>query len=479
MDSVDLVALLPIIVIGATSVIVMLVTAFHRSHRLTTLLTLAGMAAALASLVPASAYAPHLITKLLAVDQYSLFLSGLFLISGIAVLVLSHTYLGKKSGEHEEFNLMLLLATLGSLVLVSSIHFVSLFLGLEILSVSLYVMIAYPRAEKRSLEAGLKYLILAGASSAILLFGMALVYAELGTMGIEQIAGSAGLAGPLLLPGFALILSGLGFKLALVPFHMWTPDIYQGAPAPVTAFVATISKGAVFGLLLRYFTVLNGYRYPSLFLLLVVVSIASMIGGNLLALMQTNVKRILAYSSIAHMGYLLVALLAGRGLAVPASMFYLVSYFISILSAFGIVSLLSTGEREAESLVDYRGLFWRRPWLAAAFAAALFSLAGIPLTAGFVAKFYLLSAGVGSAQWVLVLVLAATSAVGLFYYLRVIVALYSPLAAARDSRIQSIEPVISWAGGLVLAGLMLLLVWLGIYPAPVLRLIQQTLSPLI
>ncbi len=479
MDSADLIALLPIIVTGAASVVVMLVAAFHRDHRWTTLFALAGMVAALASIRSAASYAPRHVSPLLEVDHYSLFLSGLFLISGIAVLMLSYSYLQKKPGAREEFSLMLLLATLGSLVLVSSSHFVSFFVGLEILSVSLYVLIAYPRGEQRSLEAGLKYLILAGASSAILLFGMALVYAELGTMGFEQIARGVRVPGSLLLPGFALILSGIGFKLALVPFHMWTPDIYEGAPAPVTAFVATVSKGAVFGLLLRYFTVVNGHSYPSVVMILTLISLASMIAGNLLALMQTNVKRILAYSSIAHMGYLLVALLAGRDLAVPASIFYLVSYFISIMGAFGIVSLLSTGERDADNLEDYRGLFWRKPWLSSAFAASLFSLAGIPLTAGFVAKFYLVAAGVGSALWLLVVVLVLTSAAGLFYYLRIIVALYSPAVTVPSPKVQPFGPALAWPGGLVLAALMLLLVWLGVYPAPVLRLIQQTVSGLI
>ncbi len=474
MDSADLMALLPIIVVGAAAVIVMLLIAFRRSHGPAALAALAGEAIALASVSIAAPYAPRQVTQLLITDGYSLLLSVLILATGIAALALSHAYVRRTSGHPEEFSLMLLLATLGGLVLVSSSHFASFFVGLEILSVSLYVLISYPMRQ-RPLEAGLKYLILAGASSAILLFGMALVYAELGTMGFEQMAARAGRGSGLLLPGFALILSGLGFKLAVVPFHMWTPDIYEGAPAPVTGFVATVSKGAVFGLLLRYFTVVDGYSYRSLFLILAVVSVASMIAGNLLALMQSNVKRILAYSSIAHLGYLLVAFLAGRSMAVPASIFYLVSYFIGIMSAFGVVTLLSTGERDADELDDYRGLFWRRPWLAAALTTSLFSLAGIPLTAGFVGKFYLLAAGVGSALWLLVLVLVITSAIGLFYYLRIIVALYSPVAIPAGEGVHAVGPALSWAGGLVVAALMILMVWLGVYPSPVLRVLQQVL----
>ena len=473
MDATDLIALLPMIIIGATSVIVMLVITFQRGRGGAFLLALAGQALSLATIPMASGYAPRQVTVLLTVDSYSLILSGLFVVAGLAVLILSYSYLQRRSGELEEFSLMLLLATLGALVLVSSAHFASFLMGLEILSVSLYVLIAYTSAERRSLEAGLKYLILAGASSAILLFGMALLYAELGTMEFARIANSPNLAGPLTLPGFALVLSGIGFKLALVPFHMWTPDIYEGAPAPVTAFIATVSKGAVFALLLRYFTGADGYGHRQLLTALGMVSVASMVIGNLLALMQTNVKRLLAYSSIAHLGYLMVALLSGRDLAARVSTFYLVTYFISIMGAFGVVALLSDGERDTDELSEYRGLFWRRPWTAAVFTASLFSLAGIPLTAGFVGKFYLLTAGVGSALWAPVLVLVATSAIGLFYYLRVIVALYSSAPTTNDRGVQLFGHGLSWSGSLVLAGLLILLLWLGVYPGPFLRLIQQ------
>ncbi len=474
MKGTDLIALLPTIVLAATSVIVMLLVTFRRGRNSALLLAFVGEALGLAAIPMASDYAPCQVTTLLIVDRYSLFLSVLILLASIAVLVLSHSYLERRSGWREEFSLMLLLATLGAIVLVESSHFASFLLGLEILSVSLYVLIAYTSTERRALEAGLKYLVLAGASSAILLFGMALLYAESGTMEFARIAGSPNLTGTLMLPGFALVLSGIGFKLALVPFHMWTPDIYEGAPAPVTAFIATVSKGAVFAVLLRYFIGANGYGHRQLLVALGTVAVASMVVGNLLALMQTNVKRLLAYSSIAHLGYLMVALLAGRDRAVQASTFYLVTYFISIMSAFGVVALLSTGERDADDLSEYRGLFWRRPWVSAVLTASLFSLAGIPLTAGFVGKFYLLAAGVGSELWVLVLVLVVTSTIGLFYYLRVIVALYSAASSSGEGISRVFGPALSLSSGLVLAGLLVLLVWLGVYPAPVMRLIQQT-----
>lgn len=470
MTRTDFVALLPMIVIGLASLVVLVQTAVRRNHKAAFALTAAGEVLALASIPSAASVSPRHVTALLVTDTYSLFFSGLLLAGSFAVTVLAYGYLEKRTEEKEEFYVLLLIATLGSLVLVSSGHFVSFFLGLEILSVSLYIMIAYMGTEREPLEAGLKYLVLASASSAFLVFGMALVYAEAGTMDFSRIAFSVGVDSAVFITGFALIIGALGFKLALVPFHMWTPDVYQGAPAPVAAFVATVSKGAVFALLMRYFTLTGALAGTSMLLLITILSIASMIAGNILALLQNNLKRLLAYSSIAHLGYLLVAFVAGRDLGVPASTFYLLAYFISILAAFGVISVLSTKERDADAIDEYHGLFWRRPWLALVLSASLFSLAGIPLTAGFMGKFYLLAAGIGSARWLLVIVLVVTSAIGLYYYLRVIVALYGtpPLG----ERSETASDIIPWTGGIILGGLMIALIWFGIYPTSVMHIIQ-------
>ena len=195
---------------------------------------------------------------------------------------------------------------------------------------------------------------------------------------------------------------GIGFKLALVPFHMWTPDVYEGAPAPITAFVATVSKGAMFALLLRYFNQSGARNSTALLLVLTIVAIASMFAGNLLALLQNNVKRILAYSSIAHLGYLIVAFEAGGDMAGFAVAFYFVAYFATMLGAFGVVTMLSTPGNDLGDLESYRGLFWRRPMIASVFTVMLLSLAGIPLTAGFVGKFYIVAAGASVSLWLLV-----------------------------------------------------------------------------
>ncbi len=490
MSYAEILSALPLILAAASSVAVMLVIAFYRNHGVAALATLAGLGVSFTSIFVAAPYAPENVTGLLVIDGYALFFMGLIFAGSFVVAMLAHGYLKiKPCAEREEFYLLLLLSATGAGVLAASAHFASFFLGLETMSVSLYALIPYLKSE-RAVEAGVKYLVLAAASSAFLLFGMALIYARLGTMGFSDIA-SAGMRAymgkdPVFLGALALIAAGVGFKLAVAPFHMWTPDVYEGAPAPVSAYVATVSKGAVFALFLRYFARVDIHQSGSLMLAVAVISIGSMFIGNLLALLQDNVKRILAYSSIAHLGYLLVAFLAAGALRVTAVAYYLASYFITMLGAFGVISVLtaeSAGEKgEMEDLEDYRGLAARHPAVAAVFSAMLFSLAGIPLTAGFIGKFYVIAAGAGSALWTLLIALAVNSAIGLFYYVRVIVKMYSGAetpgglqAAVAPSPAKVAIPI---GGGLALAGLTLGLVWFGIYPPSLLYIIRSAVHSL-
>lgn len=471
-------ALCPLLVIAITALSVLLVATFSCQHRLAAGVTLGGFLLAFATLFLSASFAPQLLTTLLILDQFSLFYMALLLGASISVTVFSYHYLETWDGTQAEFYLLLLLATLGATVLVASNHFVSLFLGLELLTVALYGLIAYLRTSLPGLEAGLKYLLLAAASSAFLLFGMALIYAALGTMEFVRMA-TLIRTGPdlLVLAGFALVVTGVGFKLALVPFHMWTPDVYEGAPAPVTAFIATVSKGAIVALLLRYCVQAGGYSYTSVFLVFSILATVSMFTGNLLALRQENVKRLLAYSSIAQVGYLLVALLAARSNpSGEAVTYYVLAYVTTILGAFGTIAVLSHHQHEWTLLDEYRGLFWRQPWLASVFAVMFLSLAGIPLTAGFVGKFYVLSAGVTAALWVLVGVVVVNSAIGLFYYLRVTVTLFMPLSEGQKTSPRL--PPVPVAGGITLAVLTFIVLWLGVYPAPVMRLIQTSVASL-
>ncbi len=477
----DLLALLPLLVLGAAIVAVMLAAAFSRSTRAPMLLALLGLALALASLPLAEQAAPRQVTPLLVIDGFALFYMGLVFAATFAVVVLSFGYFGGGSGadrDHRPIYILLLLAALGSAVLVAASHFASFLLGLELLSVSLFALIAFSRHVPRALEAAIKYLVLAGLSSAFLMFGMALIYADAGSLQFMRIAELAHGGGhdTYLPAGLALLLVGIGFKLGVAPFHMWTPDIYEGASAPVSALVATISKGAMLALMLRYFVSAGGYQAPSVVLVLTWIAIASMLVGNLLALLQDNVKRILAYSSIAHLGYMLVAFVAGGLLAVEAIGYYLFAYFVAMLGAFGVVAVLSTGAGLADTgqLADYRGLAWRRPWLTGAFTAMLLSLAGIPLTMGFIAKFYVVVAGVDAALWLPVIVLVIGSAIGLVYYLRIIATMFAPLDEAGAAVVLQPAPPLpplAVAGGLTLAVLTLLLLWLGIAPQFVIRLL--------
>ncbi len=477
----DLQALLPHIVVAATAVAVMLVISFYRNQTVSAVLTVAGLFAAAACLPFVWSAEADAVPPLFRVDPFGCFHIGLLLTASVAVTVFSHSYLEKYRMERGEFYILLLLSVLGALVLTVADHFISFFLGLELLSVSLYVMVAYIFTKKRAVEAGVKYLFLAAATSAFLLFGMALIYAELGTMAFPEIAaelgGGDGLRSPYLLAGTVLVVAGAGFKLSVVPFHMWTPDIYQGAPAPVTAFLATVSKACVVVVLLRFLAAFDSDAVPGLYLALTVVACASMLTGNLLALLQDNIKRILAYSSIAHFGYLLVAFVAGGPAGAMAATFYLVTYFAATLVAFGVVAYLSPSDREADTVADYRGLFWSRPGPAALLSLALFSLVGLPLTGGFMGKFFLVGAGAEARLWTLLLVLAVSSAISIYYYLRVVVAMYSSIEDTPQTRELSepfaATPPYGNTVGAVQALLALGLLVLGLYPQPVLAMIQS------
>jgi NADH-quinone oxidoreductase subunit N len=470
MKAADLVVLLPLLIMSATAVILMIAIAIRRSHVGAAVLSFTGVAASLGSLIFAASAAPRQVTRLLVLDSYSLLYMAILLCATAFVFSLGFDYLKRRSEHREEFYLLVLLATIGAMVLVASRDFVSFFLGLELLSVALYALISYVRTESISIEAGIKYLILAASSSSVLLFGLALIYAGSGSMELSQFAaGMSRTGGPAntfpLLAGLMLVLTGVGFKLAVVPFHLWIPDVYEGAPLPVTAFIATVSKGGMLALLLRWFHLHDARLAGAPGLILSIIAIASMLTGNLLAVTQTNVKRILAYSSIAHMGYLLVALLAGGELGAAAATYYLTAYLVTILGALGVMTAMSGPQREAASIEDYRGLFWRRPFVAGAFTTMLLSLAGIPLTAGFLGKFYVIAAGASQSRWVLLFTLVVSSTIGLFYYLRILVVMYAPPG---DSGLEgdSWTLPVPLPAALALTALTGLVFLFGVYPTP-------------
>lgn len=466
------------LIVAGTSVLVMLCISFKRHHYLTAALSLAGLLSAYFSIPCTPDIPPMQITELFIMDSYTRFFMRLILGATLVVTLLTYSYLKKIQDQREEFYILLLISTLGALVMVASQHFASFFLGLELMSVPLYAMIAYTRTRERSLEAGVKYIILAGASSAFLLFGMSLIYSELGSMQFAVITQKLALIEDFrmlfLLIGLAFMVAGIGFKLSAVPFHMWAPDVYEGAPAPVTAFVATVSKGAIMALLLRYFYSVQGHQYPSILKIFSIMAILSMFLGNILALLQSNVKRLLAYSSMAHVGYMLVAFVVGGFQGSEAILYYLVSYTATTLGAFGIITFLSSEDGvEKENIVDFQGLFWTRPWLAAVFTTVLLSLIGIPLTAGFIGKYFIVAAGVKAGHWALVTILAVNSTLGLYYYLRIVVAMF--LKSSKQET-QHRARTLNITGSFVLVSLALIIVWLGIYPAPLLQSIRSAVA---
>ena len=467
-------ALVPYFVLSGGIVALLVLVAWLRSEVVAFGGSLAVLAAVLATVPWAADAGPQLIDGIVKVDGYALFFLVLFALTGIVTAVLSFRYLAPSAMHRQEFYILLAIATLGAGTTAAAANFAGFLLGLEVLSVSLYVMIAYPEDAKPPLEAAAKYLVLSGAASSTMLFGMALIYLVTGTLAFAyDDARLPATDHAILALGQAMLLAGVFFKLSLVPFHMWTPDVYQGAPAPVTGFVATVSKGAVFAVLLRYALDSGLLDSDAMQTVVVVVAVLSMIGGNLLALLQTNLKRLLAYSSIAHLGYLLIALvLAGApngnpALGVETGLVYLVGYFLMTLAAFAVMTALS-GDEDAEELDAYEGLLWRRPVLATVLIAAALSLAGIPLTVGFIAKFYVVNAGVEGAVWALVWALIVGSAIGVYYYLRIVFAMTARPADNPDA--DAAATSVHWEGLVTAIVLGLATVVLGVYPSDVIEL---------
>ena len=460
MTETDFFSLTPFLILAMAPIIIMIVISIFRNYEVVYGFSVLAFMAAIASLYFILPVIPHTIAPLFIIDKYSLFFLGIIFISGLLVTFLSYDYIKQLPGIREEYYIILFTSTLGAALLAVANHFILFFLGIETLTLSLYILIAFEKTKDSSIEAGIKYLVLASVSSAFLLFGMGLIYVTFGTMEFTSIIASMSYLEklpPLFIYGFGMMLVGIGFKLALVPFHMWTPDVYQGASAPVSSYIATISKGAVMAVFIRFFFNIKGFENQSIFIVISGIAILSMFVGNLLAIRQKNIKRLLAYSSIANMGYLIIILLTGSDKGIQSAIFYLITYFITTIGAFGVISLLSTKDHEAEKLEDYKGLFWKKPWIAIVLTICLLSLAGIPITAGFIAKFYLILEGMKAGLMVLIFSMIINSVIGLYYYLRVITTMFSTADKAE-------LPTLSFLGNLTLAIITTGILVLGVYP---------------
>ena len=405
------------------------------------------------------------------VDNFSLFFNIVFLVSTILVALISMSYLGKDDRKQGPYYLLILLATLGMMLMAAGNELIIVFLGLELMSLSLYVLAGYFRDNPASSEAGMKYLLLGAFASAFFLYGIALIYGGAGTTSIPAIAEAITAANksPLLLAGMFLLIVGFGFKVAIVPFHQWAPDVYEGAPTTIAAFISAGPKAAGFAAFLRIFM----EALPNLQVewsgVVIVLAMLTMTVGNVVAIAQTNIKRMLAYSSIAHAGYVLIGLAAANNDGISSAMLYLLVYCVMNIGAFGAVILAKTDDGESLMISDYAGLGIRKPLLAMFMTIMLLSLAGFPPTAGFVGKFYIFKSAVQAGHIWLVIVGAINTAISAFYYLRVVVTMY----------MREPEEELSFASypgtlivGLVLAAIGVLLI--GILPSLMLNPAQNS-----
>ncbi len=409
---------------------------------------------------------------MIAVDRFRLFANWIFILAAALAIVISLAYVARHGLQAGEYYSLILFATVGMMVMASARDLMVIFLGLELMSIGVYALVGFNRRDRRSAEAGLKYFLLGAFATGFLLFGIALVYGAAGSVNLHAIAeaidaGTA--ASQLLVPGVALLAIGFAFKVAVVPFHMWTPDVYEGAPTPVTAFMAAAVKAAAFAAFLRVFVVGLEGVYGQWWSILAWLAAITMVVGNVVALAQSNVKRMLAYSSIAHGGYLLVPLVAANDTAVASLLFYLLVYTVMTIAAFAVVITVGGQSEGNNRIEDYAGLGWRRPGLGVFMTVFLLSLAGFPGTAGFIAKYQLLLGAGEAGLWALSVVLVLTTVVSYWYYLRVAWYMWmkegddtaAEVAAGADSPLAT-HLVLALSAGLIILG--------GIFPETALDL---------
>ncbi|MFQ5776501.1 MAG: NADH-quinone oxidoreductase subunit N [Terriglobia bacterium] len=473
----DIWRILPEVVLAAFGVLIMVAEPFLPRSRKSLLGSLAfvGAVAALAATAVQARHPGFAFNRLVVIDNFSVFLH--FLLLGVTALSIlaSMRYLERENINHGEYYALLLFGSVGMGLMVAANELVLVFLGLETSSIATYVLAGFRRTELKSNEAAMKYFLLGSFATGFLLYGIALLFGATGTTFLPEIATQLRTPEgnlPLALMGTALLFVGLGFKVAMAPFHVWTPDVYEGAPTPVTAFLAAGPKAAAFAAFLRIFFTALAPANETWFWIIWVSAIATMFVGNLGALVQTNVKRMLAYSSIAHAGYLLIAFAARSELGIAAVLFYLVAYALMKVGAFSLVSHISSGEAH-QSLEDYAGLHARQPMLAACLTVFLLSLIGIPLTGGFLGKFYIFTAAVQANLIGLVILGVLNSAVSVAYYLRVVKVMYMN---EPNSNTPPAPVPASLAFVLTLTAVGLL--YLGLVPGPMMHFASRAALPL-
>lgn len=487
---------LPSLILSATVLLLVLLTAYKRNQTTTTVLATIGLAAALVAQVLQIGM-PSFQTFLFVFDGVSALVSSAIIFAGLMITLLLNPWLKKSGEDSEEYFMLTLLAVEGAVTVTSSNHFASFFLGLELMGLSFIAMIAYEGKNNRALEAGIKYLVLSSTASAFMLLAIAILYFYTGTLSIPEVLVKMADLLPYNMTGkdhliqnaaIILLLIGIAFKLSLVPAHLWAADVFEGSPLPTNALLASISKASVFVVLLRLFSVDAFASQHAVIEIIAVIAAASMLIGNLLGVMQRNILRLMAYSSIAHFGYILLVILAigqassttangessmvgsAAWIAIEAALYYLIAYVITVTGFFAMLMLVP----KCTTIDDLTGLLWQKPAVSCALIVLLLSLAGIPLTVGFISKFYLTLAAVNNQLWWLLGALVTGSVIGLFYYLRIIL-----LIADKPVEAQTDQPAPS---GLKYLHLFVILVFIslilgiGILPNGLSELIHSAIS---
>ena len=468
---IDLVSLAPVLVLSVFTMLVLLMDLFIGKNKSgLVFISLTGLLLTAVSSFAKTDWPVRSFGGSYVVDHLSVFFTMVFCISSALAILISVEYNRREKIRVGEYYSLILFCTVGMIILASSTDLIMIFLGIEIVSLCLYVLAGIRRGDVRSSEAALKYFLLGAFATGFLLYGMPLLYGTTGTTklaGIAEAISSGQMSSqPLVLMGMVLLVLGFGFKVAAVPFHMWTPDVYQGAPTPVTAFMAVGPKAAAFAAFFRVFTEAMPELASSWDMILSIIAVITMFVGNLGAIVQTNIKRLLAYSSISHAGYLLIAIIARNSLGGSALVFYMLVYTFMIFGAFGIVILIGREGKENLELEDYSGLGFQSPLLALSMSIFLLSLGGLPPLAGFIAKFYIFQAALNEGYVILVVLAVLNSAISFYYYLRVIVYMY--MKEPQGEFQITLTPITL----LVIVISVLVTVELGLFPGPVLSLAQ-------
>ncbi|MCK4738708.1 MAG: NADH-quinone oxidoreductase subunit N [Deltaproteobacteria bacterium] len=471
----DIIAILPEIIVSLSACVLLIVDLFipkGKKFFIGGIAILTVMVAAFVSFYIAGAGLTGMtvFSGMFAADGFGFFFKGIFFVIAILVILLSLSYVDTEGIENGEYYIFILFSLAGMMVMASGVDLLSIYLGLELMSLPVYILTGYAKLNKRSNEAAMKYVVLGAFSSGILLFGISLIYGITGTTELTGIATALSAGGAehgALIIAVVMLVAGFGFKIAGVPFHMWSPDVYEGAPTPITAFMSVGPKAAAFAVILRVFLDGLAPAYDTWYLILSIVAVGSMVVGNIVAIAQTNLKRMLAYSSIGHAGYALLGVIAGGEEGVASVMYYMLVYAFMNLGIFAVMLYMRTTKRSGELISDYTGLAKKNAPLAFVMLLFLFSLAGIPPTAGFIGKFYVFMALIHAGHIYLAVIGILLSAVAAYYYIRIIMLMYMKEPEGEFEFVRS-RPILY-----VLTLTAVVVIILGIFPGDLLSLAQS------